>query len=33
MYDKAITYFVKSNTHWVEVPWMLCKNGLFEKLM
>jgi len=33
MYDKAITHFIKSNTHWVEVPWMLTKHGLFERLM
>jgi len=33
MYDKAITYFVKSNTHRIEVPWMLTKHGQFEKLM
>lgn len=31
--DKAIQFFIKSNTHRTEVPRMLCKQGMFEKLM
>ena len=27
MYDKAVTHFIKSNTHRVEVPRMLTKHG------
>lgn len=33
MYDKAVLHFVKSNTHWTEVPRMLTKHDQFEKLM
>ena len=33
MYDKAVTHFIKSNTHRVEVPRMLTKHAQFEKLI
>ena len=32
-YDLAIHNYVKSDCHRVEVPRMLCKNNLFDKLI